>query len=87
MKSRRLATVGVLASVLLLAAGRPHSAPLPGLLDSAILALSFWTGVAAFSALIFPAALGAALLAFLFLRRLKLRERRAGKVARGAGGV
>ena len=78
---------GALASALLLAAGRPRGTPLPGLLDSVILALSFWTGVAAFSALIFPAALGAALLAFLFLRRLKLRERQAGKVAPGVGGV
>ena len=78
---------GVLASVLLIAAGRPRGAPLPGLLDGAILALSFWTGVAAFSALIFPATLGAALLTLLFLRRLKLRERQAGKVAPGAGGV
>jgi bisanhydrobacterioruberin hydratase len=78
---------GALASALLLAAGRPRGAPPAGTLDSAILALSFWTGVAAFSALIFPAVLGAALLAFLLYRRMRLREHQAGKVASGAGGV
>jgi bisanhydrobacterioruberin hydratase len=78
---------GVMASALLLAAGRPSGAPPPGTLDSTILALSFWTGVAVFSALIFPAALGAALLAFLFFRRLTLRERQLGKATPGAGGV
>lgn len=78
---------GALASALLISAGRPRDAPLPGTLDSAILSLSFWTGVAAFSALIFPAALGAALLAFLSYCRLEMRERHVGKTASGTGGV
>ena len=78
---------GVIASALLLAAGRPRGAPPPGMLDSTILALSFWTGVAAINALIFPAALGFALLVFFFSRRLELRGRQVGKAASGAGGV
>jgi bisanhydrobacterioruberin hydratase len=63
---------GALASTLLLAFGGWWSAPPPGLLDSAVLALAFWTGVAVFSALIFPALLGAVLLAYLFHRRSRL---------------
>jgi bisanhydrobacterioruberin hydratase len=64
---------GTLAAALLLATGRWQTAPLPGLLDSAVLALAFWTGVAAFSGLIAPALLGAALLAYLLHRRSRLR--------------
>lgn len=64
---------GALASLLLIAAGRwnRHSPP-PGLLDSAIVAVSFWTGVAAFSWLPIPALLGAVLFAYLLRRRSRL---------------
>ena len=66
---------GALAATLLLALGRWRTAPPPGLLDSAVLALAFWTGVAVFSALVFPALLGAALLIYLCGRRSRLRSR------------
>ena len=66
---------GALAVALLLAAGRWRTAPLPGLLDGAILALAFWTGVAVFSALIFPALLGVVLIAHLLYRRSRLWRR------------
>jgi bisanhydrobacterioruberin hydratase len=76
---------GALAAALLLAAGRWRTAPLPGLLDSAILALAFWTGVAVFSVLIVPALLGAALLAYLLHRRSWLHL--VAKTTPGAGRV
>jgi putative membrane protein len=78
---------GALASALLIAAGRPRGAPPPGALDSVILAVSFWTGVAVFSGLILPALLGAALFAFFLHRRLRLRASPAGKAAPGASRV
>jgi putative membrane protein len=65
---------GILAATLLLVAGRWRTAPPPALLDGAVLALAFWTGVAVFSALIFPALLGTALLAYLLHRRSRLRS-------------
>jgi putative membrane protein len=76
---------GALATALLLAVGRWRAVPLPGLLDGAILALAFWTGVAAFSVLIVPALLGAALIAYLLHRRSRLRL--VAKTAPGAGRV
>ena len=76
---------GALAAALLLAVGRWQTAPLPGLLDGAILALAFWTGVAVFSTLIVPALLGAALFAYLLHRRSRLRL--VAKTAPGAGRV
>jgi putative membrane protein len=76
---------GALAAALLLAVDRWRTAPLPGLLDGAILALAFWTGVAVFSALIVPALLGAALFAYLLHRRSRLRL--VAKRAPGAGRV
>jgi putative membrane protein len=76
---------GALAAALLLAVGRWRTAPLPGLLDGAILALAFWTGVAVFLALIVPALLGAALFAYLLHRRSRLRL--VAKTAPGAGRV
>ena len=63
---------GAIAAALLLSVGRWWTAPPPGLLDGAVLALAFWTGVAAFTGLIVPALLGAALLAHLFYRRVLL---------------
>ena len=65
---------GALAAILLLATGGWRTAPLPGLLDGAVLALAFWTGVAVFSGLIVPALLGAALFAYLLHRRSRLRS-------------
>ncbi len=63
---------GALASLLLLAAGRWGAPPLPGLLDSAIVAVAFWTGVAVFSTLPVPALLGVVLFAYLLYRRIRL---------------
>ena len=63
---------GALAAALLLAAGRWRTPPLPGLLDSATLAMAFWTGVAVFSGLVIPALLGAALLVYLLHSRSRL---------------
>jgi putative membrane protein len=62
---------GALAAALLLVLGRRwgSAAPPPGLLDSALIAVAFWTGVAVFSELPFPALLGTALYAFLLARR------------------
>ena len=67
---------GLLASALLAGAGRWRTPPLPGLLDSVVLAVSFWTGVAVFSALPLAALLGIFLLAYFLHRRATL----AGKV-------
>ena len=60
---------GALAAALLLTAGHWRGRPPPGLLDSAIIAMAFWTGVAVFSGLAIPALLGFVLLAFLFHQR------------------
>jgi bisanhydrobacterioruberin hydratase len=78
---------GTLAAALLLTAGRWRTAPLPGLLDSAVLALAFWTGVAGFSGLIVPTLLGVALIAHLLRRRSRLRSYSPEKTAPGAVGV
>ncbi len=64
-----------LAAALLIALGRGRWGsvpPPPGLLDSALIAAAFWTGVAVFSGLPFPAMLGAALYLFLLHRRSRL---------------
>ncbi|MDP8953169.1 MAG: carotenoid biosynthesis protein [Actinomycetota bacterium] len=61
-----------LAAALLIALGRRRWGsvpPPPGLLDSALIATAFWTGVAVFSGLSFPVVLGAALYLFLLHRR------------------
>jgi putative membrane protein len=62
------------AAILTLIGGRgiTDRPALPGLLDSLLLSLSFWLGVCIFSALVFPALLAAALLAFLVRRRIRL---------------
>jgi putative membrane protein len=62
---------GALASALLLIAGRWELTPDPGLLDSAIVAIAFWTGIAVFTFLIFPALLGVVLFAYLVRRRIR----------------
>ena len=64
-----------LAAALLLALGLWRTAPLPGLIDSAILALAFWTGVGVFSDLIVPALLCAGPLLFRY-RLLRVRAKR-----------
>lgn len=60
---------GALASALLITTGGWGGRPPPGLLDSAAVAMAFWTGVAVFEGLILPSALGTALFAFLLWRR------------------
>jgi putative membrane protein len=67
---------GTAATALLLATGRWAETPRPALLDSATIATSFWTGVAAFSGLAAPALLGVALLVYLLLHRARLRQTR-----------
>lgn len=64
---------GAVAAAVLILLGRWRNPPPPGALDSTMLALAFWVGVAVFSGLITPAALGAALFAFLLIRRAQLR--------------
>ncbi|WP_166395682.1 carotenoid biosynthesis protein [Rubrobacter marinus] len=77
---------GALATALVLAFGRRRwgrVAPPPGMVDSAVIAVAFWVGVAVFSGLLFPAVLGAALFVYLLHRRLRLRnsgKRRGGAV-------
>ena len=63
---------GVLAAAILLATSRWRKTPPPGLLDSAIIALSFWTGIAAITGAILPMLLGTALFASLLARRSHL---------------
>lgn len=63
---------GAVASFLFLTAGRWSGPPLPGLLDSAVVAVGFWTGVAVFSSLSVPALLGIFLFAYLLRRRYRL---------------
>ena len=76
---------GALAAALLLTLGRWRTTPPPGLLDSAVLALAFWTGVAVFSALVLPTLLGTALLIYLYSRRSRLRSRSKTALRAGRG--
>lgn len=70
---------GALAAALLVALGGGWlRTPPPGLLDGLLISLSFWSGVAAFSGLLFPALLGGAFFAWLLYRRSRLRARRDG---------
>ncbi len=74
------------AAVLLLFLGRlrwGRETPPPGLLDSLVVAVAFWAGVALFSGLLLPAALGAALFLYLLRRRARLAARRGIKVSDG----
>ena len=64
-----------LATAVLLAIGHRKWGsvpPLPGLLDSTLLALAFWTGVGLFSGLLFPTALGTTLFYYMLYRRALL---------------
>ncbi len=68
-----------LACGLLVYAGRwdrAGSPPLPGLLDSAGIAVAFWVGVNIFSGLYLPALLGVALYLYLLRRRSRLSIKR-----------
>ena len=76
----------ILAAAILRCAGRWAAPPHPGLLDSAILAVAFWTGVAAFSLLPVPTALGAGLFVYLLRRRSKRFEEKPGFVSGGING-
>jgi putative membrane protein len=64
---------GAAATALLLAVGRWSETPTPGLLDSATIAISFWTGVALLSGMAFPTLLGVVLFVYLLGRRSHLR--------------
>jgi bisanhydrobacterioruberin hydratase len=64
---------GAVATALLLAVGRWSETPTPGLLDSATIATSFWTGVALLSGMVLPALLGVVLFLYLLGRRTYLR--------------
>ena len=66
---------GAAATAIVLALGRKRwgrVAPPAGTVDSAVIAVAFWVGVAVFSELLFPAALGVALFAYLLHRRARL---------------
>ena len=63
---------GILAAAIALSVGRWKGPPLPIMLDSAILAVAFWTGVAVFAFLPVPALLGAGLFVYLIHRRSQL---------------
>lgn len=65
---------GAASATFLIVLGRARTTPPPGTLDSVILSLAFWTGVAAFSGLLFPFFLGLALLGLLIARRISLQK-------------
>ena len=65
---------GVMACGLLVALWRWRGPPPGALLDSALLALAFWCGVAMFNALWIPALLGASLYAALLTRRRAMQR-------------
>ena len=77
---------GAVATAIVLAFGRKRwgrVAPPAGMVDSTVIALAFWIGVALFSGLFFPAALGAVLFVYLLHRRARLTvagKRRGGAV-------
>jgi len=64
---------GLLAATILLTTGRWLDPPPPGLLDSSIIALSFWVGVVALSGMTIPTLLGITLFVYLLGRRARLR--------------
>lgn len=65
---------GMLAAALLVWLGGWRSSPRPGLVDSAVIGVSFWIGVSVFAGMVFPALLGAALLVYFLHRRSSLRR-------------
>ncbi len=64
-----LLSSAVATTLLLRMAPWEHTLPVPGLLDSTLMALAFWTSVSVFLALWIPAALGAFLFILIWLRR------------------
>lgn len=64
---------GAVSATLLLSIGRIRTPLPPGALDSAVLALAFWSGAAIFSGLAFPALLGLTLFALSLVRRSALK--------------
>jgi bisanhydrobacterioruberin hydratase len=77
------------AAALLLALGRRRwwrAAPPPGMLDSLLIAVAFWTGVAVFSGLLVPALLGAGLFVYLLRRRGRLVAAGAARYKAGGRG-
>lgn len=75
---------GALAAAITLSAGRWKEPPLPIMLDGAIIAVAFWTGVAVFAFLPVPVLVGAGLFAYLVHRRSQLS--RAEPARLGTGG-
>lgn len=78
------------ATALLLVLGRRRwgrVAPPPGMLDSLVVAVAFWTGVAVFYGLLFPALLGAGLFLYLIRRRARLVAARGARYKVGRQGV
>lgn len=78
-----------LAAALLVFLGRGRwgsAPPPPGLLDSVIVAVAFWTGVAVIGGLLIPAALGVGLYFFLLARRVRLAAVAGGKYGYKSGG-
>jgi putative membrane protein len=78
-----------LAAALLIILGRYRwgsAPPPPGLLDSAIVAVAFWTGVAVIGGLLLPAALGVGLYFFLLARRSRLAAVAGSKYGYKSGG-
>ena len=78
-----------LAAAILLALGSGRWGkvpPPPGLLDSILVAVAFWVGVALFSGLFFPAVLGVALYFCMLGRRARLASVLRVGVVRGRGG-
>ena len=79
-----------LAAALLLALGRRRwgrVAPPPGMLDSLVVAVAFWTGVAVFYGLLFPALLGVGLFLYLLRRRARLVAARGARYKGKSQGV
>lgn len=70
----------ILVAALLVRLGGWRSVPHPGLVDSAVVGLSFWVGVSVFAGMVFPAVLGAALLVYLLHRRSTLRKDKLGRI-------
>lgn len=70
----------ILASALLVWFGGWRSVPRPGLVDSAVVGLSFWIGVSVFAGMVFPAILGAALFVYLLHRRSTLQRDKLGPI-------
>ena len=62
---------GAAASALILFVGRIGRPP-PGMVDSLLVAVPFWTGVTVFSGLVVPAVLGAVVAGYLLWRRARL---------------